>query len=78
MKKTVALITACVLMLTCCVFASAAGFSDMAGANWDWARETVDTLAEQGLLKGIPTVHTSRITVLRIRRHLRCLPGLWA
>lgn len=52
MKKTVALITACVLMLTCCVFASAAGFSDMAGANWDWARETVDTLAEQGIIKG--------------------------
>lgn len=28
------------------------GFSDMAGANWDWARETVDTLAEQGIIKG--------------------------
>ena len=52
MKKTVALVTACVLMLTCCMFAGAASFSDMEGANWDWARDTVNELADKGIIKG--------------------------
>lgn len=52
MKKAVALFTALTLMLTCCVFASAAGFSDLSGSNWDWARDTVNELAEQGIVKG--------------------------
>ena len=52
MKKTLALFMACAMMLSCAVAAGAASFSDMAGANWDWARDTVYELADQGIIRG--------------------------
>lgn len=52
MKKTLALFMACAIMLTSCIAAGAASFSDMAGANWDWARDTVNELADKGIIKG--------------------------
>ena len=52
MKKTLALFMACAIMLTSCIAVGAASFSDMAGANWDWARDTVNELADQGIIKG--------------------------
>lgn len=52
MKKTLALFMACAMMLSCAIAAGAASFSDMAGANWDWARDTVYELADQGIIRG--------------------------
>ena len=52
MKKTIAAVLACVLV--CCMSLSvmAASFPDMEGSQWDWARQTVEQLSDQGIIKG--------------------------
>ena len=52
MKKLIALITACVFMLTLCTGVMAAQFPDLESSNWDWARDTVYELADKGIVKG--------------------------
>lgn len=52
MKKLIALITACALMLTMCTGVFAASFPDLEASSWDWARETVYELADKGIVKG--------------------------
>ncbi len=52
MKKLIALMTACALMLTLCTGVMAAGFPDLEASNWDWARDTVYELADKGIVKG--------------------------
>lgn len=52
MKRTVALLMAIALMLASCVSAGAASFPDMDSSVWDWARDTVSTLADRGIIKG--------------------------
>lgn len=52
MKKLIALITACALMLTLCTGVLAASFPDLESSNWDWARDTVYELADKGIVKG--------------------------
>lgn len=52
MKKTIAFMLTLALVLSVCQGALAASFADLAGSNWDWARNTVSELADKGIVKG--------------------------
>ena len=52
MKKLIALLLSCIMMLTVCTSVFAASFSDLVDARWDWARDTVLELADKGIVKG--------------------------
>ncbi len=52
LKKSLSLVLA-VLMLASVTFVSAASFSDMTSA-YDWAKEAVETLSENGIINGYP------------------------
>ena len=52
MKKIIAFVTVCMLMLTMCTTSLAASFSDLNGSKWDWARDTIVELADKGIVKG--------------------------
>ena len=52
MKKTIAFLLTLALVLSVCQGALAASFVDLAGSNWDWARNTVSELADKGIVKG--------------------------
>ena len=51
MKKILAMLLAVTMILTATV-AYAASFPDMEEERWDWARSTVEELAEIGIVKG--------------------------
>lgn len=52
MKKTIAAALACVLVCCMSLTALAVSFPDMEGTQWDWARQTVERLSDQGIIKG--------------------------
>lgn len=52
MKKLIAAFLSCAILWSCTIGAMAASFPDMADTAWDWARDTVDSLVEQGIIKG--------------------------
>ncbi|MBE7051997.1 MAG: S-layer homology domain-containing protein [Ruminococcaceae bacterium] len=52
MKKTLAVATAAALSLTMSISAFAAKFPDVTNANYPWAVEAIESMAEKGIIKG--------------------------
>lgn len=52
MKRAFAAVLACVLACSLSLTGLAVSFPDMEPPQWDWARETVEQLSDQGIIKG--------------------------